>query len=279
MAILIVHGPAGRSEFPLVGPVTVIGRGETADLRILDAGISREHCRIMRDGDCYRLTDMGSRNGTVVNGSVTREHPLSPGDEITLGKYKIVFNPPSEPEAPSPEDAAPTGVDAGALDMLAIAPEESAPGRERYVLELLTGLAKGSTFDLVHDLVIGSDPSCGIRLVMGGVAPRHGKLIHERGTWFIEDIAGGMMVGGRKALKAHLTAGMTVVFGNAQLLFKNVGITQEEDVAPRTLMLDDTQVLSFSDLERKTTRKRWLVYVAIAAALAVVSIASVLLLR
>ncbi len=114
---------------------------------------------------------------------------------------------------------------------------------------------------------------------MGGVEPRHGKLIHERGTWFIKDIAGGMMVGGRKALKAHLTAGMTVTFGNAQLLFKNVGIAQEEDVAPRTLMLDDTQVMNFADLERKTTRKKWLVYIVIAVALAAFSVAAVLLLR
>ncbi len=289
MAVLIVHGPAGRSEFPLVGPVTVIGRGDTADLRVLDSGVSREHCRIERVGDSYRLADTGSRNGTVVNGSATRAHPLSPGDEITLGKYRIVFDPPREPDAAPPAHA---GV--GLASELALAPAEAGPassdllalsqasvdrGRERYVLEILTGQHKGSTFDLAHDLIIGTDPSCGIRLVMGGVEPRHAKLTHDRGTWFIEDIAGGMMVGGRKALKAHLTAGMTVALGNAQLLFKNVGMVQELDIAPRTLMLADTRVLSFADLERKTSRKRWLIYAAIAFALATLSAGAVLLLR
>jgi len=274
MAVLIVKGPAGTSEYPLVDPVTIVGRDETADLRVLDAGVSREHCRIERAGEGVRLVDAGSRNGTVVNGSATREHPLSPGDRISLGKFEIVFDPPREAEAPAPELGG-----EGESNELAMAPVAADPGRERYVLELLTGRAKGTTFDLSHDLLIGSDPSCGIRLDMGGVEPRHGKVIHERGTWFIEDIAGGMKAAGRKAVKAHLTAGMTVAFGNAMLLFKNLGVTQEEDVAPRTLMLADTAVMSFADIERKATRKRWLFYVAVAAGLAALSVAAVLLLR
>jgi len=278
MAILIVHGPAGTTEFPLADPVTVIGRGETADVRVLDPGISREHCRIVRVGEAYRLEDAGSRNGTVVNGSTTREHPLSPGDEISLGKFRIVFDPPRQEEAAAPEPA-----DAEARESIAMAPAEADPSRDHYVLELLTGRAKGTTFDLSNDVMIGSDPSCGIRLDMGGVAPRQAKLIREHETWFIEDIAGGMMVGGRKALKAHLTTGMTVVFGNAQLLFKNLGVAQEMDVAPRTLMLADTAVMSFADLKRKTVRRQRLAYVAVAISvavgLAILAVAAVLLLR
>jgi len=68
-----------------------VGRGDAADLRILDDGVSRVHLRLheLADGT-VRLEDLGSRNGTLVNGSPVNEAMLADGDKIQLGSTTIL---------------------------------------------------------------------------------------------------------------------------------------------------------------------------------------------
>jgi adenylate cyclase len=56
--------------------------------------VSKEHCHIELIKDRYVLKDLGSLNGTYVNGERVDQHPLEPGDEITIGSTRIVFDPP-----------------------------------------------------------------------------------------------------------------------------------------------------------------------------------------
>ncbi len=56
--------------------------------------MSKEHCHIELVDDAYVLKDLGSLNGTFVNGERVHEHSLKPGDEITIGSTRIVFEPP-----------------------------------------------------------------------------------------------------------------------------------------------------------------------------------------
>ena len=55
--------------------------------------MSKEHCHIELIEDGYVLKDLGSLNGTFVNGERVKEHRLEPGDEITIGSTRIVFEP------------------------------------------------------------------------------------------------------------------------------------------------------------------------------------------
>lgn len=68
----------------------VIGRASTAGLTLLDRSLSREHARLFRNGSTWYLEDLGSRNGSFVNGAMIRSAtPVSPGDVIGLGSCTI----------------------------------------------------------------------------------------------------------------------------------------------------------------------------------------------
>ena len=94
-----VGGPARNARlvssdgrtYPLSIGSTVIGRGDQANLRLPDVGISRRHARIDFDGAQVVLTDLGSTNGTSVNGQRVSAVALNPGDMIQLGTTTLTF--------------------------------------------------------------------------------------------------------------------------------------------------------------------------------------------
>ena len=72
---------------------TVIGRGSEADITVADNGISRRHLEIGWDGRRAQVRDLGSTNGSKLNGRpLTQPTPLNPGDTITLGRTTVIFN-------------------------------------------------------------------------------------------------------------------------------------------------------------------------------------------
>jgi len=75
-----------------LGRRILVGRAPSADLRIDDPRVSRLHARIeMRDDGVY-VEDLGSRNGTLVDGEpVSTSRRLAPGDEITVGTASVIF--------------------------------------------------------------------------------------------------------------------------------------------------------------------------------------------
>jgi hypothetical protein len=80
----------GRT-YPLQMGSTVIGRGDQANLRLPDVGISRRHARLDFDGGQVVLTDLGSTNGTMVNGQRVSAVALNPGDMVQLGTTTLTF--------------------------------------------------------------------------------------------------------------------------------------------------------------------------------------------
>jgi hypothetical protein len=80
----------GRT-YPLAIGSTVIGRGDQASMRLPDVGISRRHARLDFDGGQVILTDLGSTNGTMVNGQRISAVALNPGDMIQIGTTTLTF--------------------------------------------------------------------------------------------------------------------------------------------------------------------------------------------
>jgi hypothetical protein len=76
---------------PLARGITIIGRGEQASLRLADVGASRQHARVEYDGKRAVLTDLGSANGSMVNGRRVDTATLNPGDEIVIGTTRMSF--------------------------------------------------------------------------------------------------------------------------------------------------------------------------------------------
>ncbi len=67
------------------GPETVVGRAVSVQLRLNDDGISRRHCRVLSIGGRIIIEDLGSANGTMVNGELVQHQELKEGDKIRLG--------------------------------------------------------------------------------------------------------------------------------------------------------------------------------------------------
>jgi two-component system cell cycle response regulator len=83
----VVRGPLVGQALPVPDEGAVIGRGAEADLQLTDDGLSRVHARIESAGDALRVSDLGSRNGTFVQGSRIRESVLVyPGELIQVGR-------------------------------------------------------------------------------------------------------------------------------------------------------------------------------------------------
>jgi hypothetical protein len=87
----VVTGTTPTNEVALTGDVLVIGRGSAAGLRLDDTGVSRRHAEVRREGDDVILVDLGSTNGSTVNGRPVERVRLAPGDRIELGRSVLLY--------------------------------------------------------------------------------------------------------------------------------------------------------------------------------------------
>ncbi|HQN04015.1 MAG TPA: FHA domain-containing protein [Anaerolineaceae bacterium] len=96
--LVLSVGPNAGRFFPIVKADTIIGREAGDDIIIKDPEISRKHARIFLQGANYFIEDLGSTNGTSVNGArIQIASPLRVGDVIKLGeKTSLVFEPITE---------------------------------------------------------------------------------------------------------------------------------------------------------------------------------------
>ncbi|WP_411848822.1 FHA domain-containing protein [Streptomyces mobaraensis] len=92
-ALLVVRrGPNSGSRFLLDGEVTTAGRHPQSDIFLDDVTVSRRHVEFRRGQDGgFSVTDVGSLNGTYVNREQIDSVVLSNGDEVQIGKYRLVF--------------------------------------------------------------------------------------------------------------------------------------------------------------------------------------------
>jgi len=95
------RGADAPLRFALSAGTTRVGRHPDSDIFLDDITVSRRHAEIDRRGDGYVLRDVGSLNGTYLNRERIDEAPLRNGDEVQIGKFKLVFlagnTGPSEP--------------------------------------------------------------------------------------------------------------------------------------------------------------------------------------
>lgn len=91
---LIIAGSGGGGDgrtYELQTPMTLLGRGTDCDLRLVDPGVSRHHAELRVEDGQVVLVDLGSTNGTFVNGQPVRRIALSDGTNVTLGRTTLVF--------------------------------------------------------------------------------------------------------------------------------------------------------------------------------------------
>ncbi len=88
--LIVLAGSAVGEMYKITKDETIIGRGSQADIQVIDEGISRKHASIRLEGDRVVVQDLGSTNGTYLNGEKVGVHPLQDGDKIQVGSTTIL---------------------------------------------------------------------------------------------------------------------------------------------------------------------------------------------
>jgi pSer/pThr/pTyr-binding forkhead associated (FHA) protein len=89
--VIVRRGPAAGTKFTMDGDVVTVGRHPQSDIFLNDITVSRRHAELRRAGEKYEVTDLGSLNGTYVNRSRVDSAVLSSGDELQIGKFRLLF--------------------------------------------------------------------------------------------------------------------------------------------------------------------------------------------
>jgi nitrite reductase (NADH) large subunit len=180
-------GPAaylegGGRRWDVSAAVVSIGRDPSCPVVISDPGVSHVHAQITRYGQDLFLRDLGSRNGTAVNGvSITVPHLLRDGDTIVIGRFTLVFRsaqPAAGPARPQLGISAFYGSNAG-HSASAVQP----------VLTVQSGQSFGLSFAVQGtSMSVGRDPACTIRLDDMTVSRQHAMLTFNNNAWYVSDM-------------------------------------------------------------------------------------------
>lgn len=97
--LIMTEGPTAGEIYPIEQDEVVLGRESGVDILIDSPGISRRHARIFVENNQYTLEDLGSSNGTFLNGERLRGRlVLKPGDEIRLGRTVALIYEAEQPQ-------------------------------------------------------------------------------------------------------------------------------------------------------------------------------------
>ena len=219
--------------YDLAGPVIQVGRAPGLEIVIGNPSVSRQQAEIRREGEGWVVRDIGSSNGTFVNGErLNADRVLRPGDEISFGKYLLFFERDlatarvGAPVAGAPAAAAPPPVET-ADSTTFMTPEQvvrlqqaTARKRQPHVLWEAAGL-RGMHYLSVDpgSQLIGTSPQCALR-VPGG--PRHHVLVVRSARGFaVRNLSfwRRMRVQGKVVKQADLRTGDVVQIGRLRLTF------------------------------------------------------------
>ncbi|MBN1911409.1 MAG: FHA domain-containing protein [Pirellulales bacterium] len=98
-SLFVIRGNDQGSRFEFAEPLTRVGRDASSTIRLHDTEVSRQHAEIRRSDNTYVLADLGSSNGTYVNGQRVVSHSLSSGDQVQIGSTLMLYTAPSDESA------------------------------------------------------------------------------------------------------------------------------------------------------------------------------------
>ncbi len=219
---LILVDPNGpEQEFVLAKASVSLGRANTNDIILNDVRVSRSHARLEYGPEGISLVDMGSSNGTRLNGIRVERATLKPGDTISLGSQQLKF----QVESPS-EDVGMTKIDNQVqLDQTinteylpTVINETSSPSLVIFTED------KTWRVDLndLDQAMIGRDESCAVYIDAPNVSRRHAEVQQKGGAFILVDLGStnGTFVRGQQIEQHILKDGDVFQIGSAQIAFK-----------------------------------------------------------
>lgn len=224
VAKLITTSSSGeQEEFLLTNETTTIGRKPNNDIHIDNLSVSGKHAQVITILEDSFLEDLGSTNGTYVNGKLVKKHALDHGDNITLGKYQIIYESGSggaeqdfeqtmiirPGEAGMPEEAGGKELDKSMQKISAAIASEaasSAPSpiaNKEACLQLLSGANAGKELVLTKALTTIGQP--GVQVAAITRRPQGFFLIHVDGgpNNSVPKVAGTPIGSSAHELKSH----------------------------------------------------------------------------
>ena len=221
--------------YDLERPVIRVGRIAEMDIVIDNVSVSRRQAEIQREGDGWVVRDIGSSNGTFVNGErLTGDRPLGAGDEIGIGKYSLFFEregaepvAAAAPPATAPSSAPPRPARARSEATMMLEPDEveelrKSVAQKRQAHVVWESGGRSGTHFLVTEgasALIGTDELCDVRVPR---APKHHVLV-VRGAQGVEvrnlSYWRRMRVKGQPVVRARLAGGDVVEIAGLKLTF------------------------------------------------------------
>ncbi len=262
MAKIIVNDGEGESEFALSESGATIGRvAKHCEIVIKVPEASREHCRIKFESGSWFVEDLGSSNGTRVNGRKVTTFELQDGDQISVGKATLRF---LESDVVVEEISL---ADEGELD-LEISLEE-----EVY-LRFLNTHRVGEKIPFAGRMTFGRRSTNAVTLNEKGVSGNHTEFVSEGGTWVSRDLGStnGTIVNGESSVETRLAAGDRVRIGTVEFVF-GVGEDEGDDDLVATVTLEEVpledEIFAISEANMKRKQKAatvvWLVLIVAVA--------------
>lgn len=190
------------------------------DLVLDDKAVSSRHARIDRREGRFVLSDLESRNGTLVNGKeVKTPRELAAADRIEIGPYTLVFHldvetPDGEINGVEPEVTARAAKAAGAEDL-------------SMILTVTDGFGRGETFrDWPGEFVVGRAADCNLPLKDEVVSTRHARFIRAGNECIVEDMksANGTFVDGVRVERVPLKPGQKIRIGGTTIVYQEVNV-------------------------------------------------------
>src|SRR5690349_20037661 len=90
-SLFVIQGADQGKRFDLIATPMALGRAGSNPIRLPDNEVSRRHAEVRPGEDAYLIVDLGSANGTYVNGKAVDEAPLHTGDQLRLGQTVMLF--------------------------------------------------------------------------------------------------------------------------------------------------------------------------------------------
>jgi hypothetical protein len=89
--LVVIRGPNAGARYLLDRETTTVGRHPDCEIFLHDVTVSRRHSEFVRQDATFVLRDLGSLNGTYVNGERMEERTLQSGDEVQIGRFKLLY--------------------------------------------------------------------------------------------------------------------------------------------------------------------------------------------
>lgn len=221
-----ISGTMAGKNFP-ISKAMIVGR-EDCDIIIDNAMISSRHAKLELDDQILNVKDLGSTNGTFVNGKQITEAILKAGDEIKFDKMVFTVKGPDRPSAKTAVrtafNLAKTQVRNSVAAKTQVKPAQDHSAPSQALLEVVKGHNGRQAFDLKgSSLTIGRLAENDIVLTDEMVSGCHAQLTCAGGIWSVEDkdSANGTLINNVKVTRQALKPGDRLSIGQVELCFKD----------------------------------------------------------